>query len=200
MDSVKCGNCEWANRPGVGVCERCGAPLQSSAGAPQEPSYYYPPPPSPLPKKGMSKGVIAAIVVGVILLLSIPVIGIVAAIAIPSLLAARRASNESAAIGNLRTIGSAEATYLSITGRSGTFAELRETQMLDEEWADGVVRDGYRFRLVSIGKDAGTFEFSAEPATPSDGSKSFNITEDDIIRFSPGATAPKGRSGKELGT
>jgi Tfp pilus assembly protein PilE len=200
MHNPSCPNCEWTNQPGSAVCQRCGAPLGGFAGPPQQhpPSYYYPPPPVP-PKKGMSKGVIAAIVIGVVLAVSVPVIGIVAAIAIPSLLAARRASNESAAVGNLRTIASAEATYLSQTGKTGTIAELKAAQMIDSSWSDGAVRDSYRIRQVSIDPKAMTFEFAAEPTSASNGSKSYNITEDYIIRYQVGATAPKGKSGKEIG-
>ena len=46
------------------------------------------------------------------LLIVVAIIGIIAAIAIPSLLSARRAANEAAAIGSLRAFGSAEATGL----------------------------------------------------------------------------------------
>jgi type II secretory pathway pseudopilin PulG len=148
----------------------------------------------------MSKGVIAAIVIAAVLAVSVPVVGIVAAIAIPSLLAARRAANESAAIGNLRTIGSAEASYMAQHGRSATLAELVADRFLDATWSDGAVRDGYRIRQVSLDAENGLFEFSAEPASPSDGSKSFNLTDDYVIRWAPGATAPKGTSGRELGS
>lgn len=60
----------------------------------------------------------SAIVIGlVIALVAIPIviaiIGIIAAIAIPSLLRARISANEAGAIGNLRTIVSAEAAYQS---------------------------------------------------------------------------------------
>src|SRR5438046_3283094 len=47
------------------------------------------------------------------LLIVVAIIGIIAAIAIPSLLRARVASNEAAAIGDLRTVVSAEAAYSS---------------------------------------------------------------------------------------
>lgn len=49
------------------------------------------------------------------LLVVVIIIVIIAAIAIPSLLASRRAANEAAAISNLRTIHSAEITYVSTT-------------------------------------------------------------------------------------
>ena len=50
------------------------------------------------------------------LLIVVAIIGIIAAIAIPSLLRARVSANESASIGDVRTFISAEAAYHSATG------------------------------------------------------------------------------------
>src|SRR5947207_1432740 len=50
------------------------------------------------------------------LLIVVAIIGIIAAIAIPNLLASRRAANEGSAQQSLRTISSAEATYYSTAG------------------------------------------------------------------------------------
>ena len=50
------------------------------------------------------------------LLIVIAIIGIIAAIAIPSLLRARVSANESATIGDIRTLISAEAAYHAATG------------------------------------------------------------------------------------
>jgi type IV pilus assembly protein PilA len=50
------------------------------------------------------------------LLIVVAIIGIIAAIAIPSLLRARVSSNESATIGDIRTVISAEAAYQSTNG------------------------------------------------------------------------------------
>ena len=53
------------------------------------------------------------------MLMMVAVIGIIAAIAIPSLLRARVSANESTAIGDLRTMVSAQATYESVAGSYG---------------------------------------------------------------------------------
>jgi type IV pilus assembly protein PilA len=50
------------------------------------------------------------------LLIVVAIIGIIAAIAIPSLLRARVSANESAAIGDIRTVISAQAAYQSANG------------------------------------------------------------------------------------
>jgi prepilin-type N-terminal cleavage/methylation domain-containing protein len=50
------------------------------------------------------------------LLIVVAIIGIIAAIAIPSLLRARVSANESAAIGDIRTVISSQAAYHSASG------------------------------------------------------------------------------------
>ena len=204
-----CKNCGGSNTAGAGACERCGAALrptgalaQAATPNPAPPTYvpqgYAPDPPPPAaPKRKMSTGLIAAIVIGAVLVAAVPVVGIVAAIAIPSLLAARRAANESSAIGSLRTIGNSEATFYAKNGRFGTMSELVEERALDREWRDGMIRDGYRFATMEVGDE--TFEFTAEPESPSSGTRSFNITEEMVVRYREGDTAPSREEGRAIG-
>jgi len=53
------------------------------------------------------------------LLIVVAIIGIIAAIAIPGLLRARMSGNEASAIGSVRTINSAQATFASSCGGGG---------------------------------------------------------------------------------
>src|ERR1041385_3958824 len=53
------------------------------------------------------------------LLVGVAIIGIIAAIAVPGLLRARMSGNEASAIGSIRTISSAEATFASACGGGG---------------------------------------------------------------------------------
>ena len=53
------------------------------------------------------------------LLMVVAIIGIIAAIAIPSLLRARMSGNEASAIGSMRAIASAQAVYSSAAARGG---------------------------------------------------------------------------------
>jgi len=53
------------------------------------------------------------------LLIVVAIIGIIAAIAVPGLLRARMSGNEAAAIGSLRAVNSAEASYSSAAGQGG---------------------------------------------------------------------------------
>jgi type IV pilus assembly protein PilA len=130
------------------------------------------------------------------LLIVVAIIGIIAAIAIPSLLAARRASNEAAAIGNLRTIGSAEATFFSQRGSYTNFAGLTAMSMLDGAMVDGVTRDSYVLNQVTTGT---SFEFAAKPNSASSGTRSFNILDDFVIRQLDGLTAPTLTTGTPIG-
>jgi prepilin-type N-terminal cleavage/methylation domain-containing protein len=61
------------------------------------------------------------------LLIVVAIIGIIAAIAVPGLLRARMSGNEASAIGSVRAVASAEATYASACGGGGyaiTLADL----------------------------------------------------------------------------
>src|ERR1041384_7950905 len=58
------------------------------------------------------------------LLIVVAIIGIIAAIAVPGLLRARMSGNESSAIGSLRAINSAQASYSSACGQGGYATSL----------------------------------------------------------------------------
>src|SRR5688500_19263605 len=58
------------------------------------------------------------------LLIVVAIIGIIAAIAVPGLLRARMSGNESSAIGSLRAINSAQASYSSAAGNGGYARDL----------------------------------------------------------------------------
>ena len=59
------------------------------------------------------------------LLIVVAIIGIIAAIAVPGLLRARMSGNESSAIGSLRAINTAEASYSSAAGQGGYAVDLK---------------------------------------------------------------------------
>lgn len=132
---------------------------------------------------------IGGIVCGVLSIAVIPVMGIIAAIAIPSLLRARVSANEAAAIGDVRTVISAETAYQSTYGSYDTLACLADpascapgrsgaTAFLGAELAGAGVKNGYRrsFHPGPAAQDAGrgshapsaleSFAYVAEPATP----------------------------------
>jgi len=88
------------------------------------------------------------------LLLVVAIIGIIAAIAVPNLLASKRAANEGSAISSVRTITSAEATYQSTTGAGsfGTLAQLNSAGLVDSALSGSTVlapRSGYFFTAAA---------------------------------------------------
>ena len=122
------------------------------------------------------------------LLIVVAIIGIIAAIAIPSLLKARKAANESAAIGNLRTIGSAEATYLANFGLPGTLTQLTAGSYLDSTMTSGSTHDNYILSGTADQTNR-TFSYNANPSGTSSGDKYFIITEDYVIHYKTGGAA-----------
>jgi prepilin-type N-terminal cleavage/methylation domain-containing protein len=80
------------------------------------------------------------------LLIVVAIIGIIAAIAIPNLLASRRAANEGSAQQSLRTMSSAEATYRATAG-NGSYGPVANmvTQNLIDSTLGGGVKSGYNF-------------------------------------------------------
>ena len=98
------------------------------------------------------------------LLIVVAIIGIIAAIAIPGLLRARMSGNEASAIGSIRTISSAEATFASACGGGGYDVTATATGLSTEPVAgspafipqdltdalDGTApKSGYNFALAS---------------------------------------------------
>ena len=193
MSTSTCRNCGLPNPPNATACARCGAPFSSAAGWAQPSPYYAPAP----PKQG-SAGKTIAIVLAAVVVVGVVVVGVIAAIAIPALMRARAAANESSAIGTLRVIASAEATYYSNHSSYGSLSDLRSESLVGPGIADGSERNSYRFREVKVSDDA--FEFSAEPTEEyTAGTRSYNITDDYVIRYREGPQAPRGSSGTPVG-
>jgi len=129
----------------------------------------------PEPRRGFA---IASLVLGIILsVLSVVlmpfVVGIIAAIAIPSFLRARVSANEAAAIGDVRTVLAAEAAYGSANnGHYGTLECLAKPSaclpgysgppMLDEPLATAEARNGYK-RVFHAGPALASFAYVAIP-------------------------------------
>jgi len=119
------------------------------------------------------------------LLIVVAIIGIIAAIAIPSLLRARVSANEAAAIGDTRTVISAEAAYQS--SASGFYGELtclavpgpciasyQGPSFLDSTIASTVVKQGYArtanydtaLAIPGLTNPHSTYCYEASPVVP----------------------------------
>jgi prepilin-type N-terminal cleavage/methylation domain-containing protein len=102
------------------------------------------------------------------LLIVVAIIGIIAAIAIPNLLASKRAANEGSAVATMRTLTSTEVTYASVVG-VGQFADLPTlaTQGLVDNPLSGGVKSGYSFVATPIGTGTSASPFNyLTTATP----------------------------------
>ena len=81
------------------------------------------------------------------LLVVVVIVGAITAIAIPSLLASRRAANQAAVVATLRNIHSANTAFMGTGGSTYApdFAALSAASLLDPTWTGSPVRDGYTF-------------------------------------------------------
>ncbi len=132
------------------------------------------------------------------LLIVVVIIGIIAAIAIPNLLAARRGANEGSAISSLRTLHGANVTYQATAG-SGKFAAdmatLEDENLVDPTLAaaglatDPVAKSGYVFVYDADDVDNNPSQFSvvANPsnttAITATGTRNFFMDESGVLRF-----------------
>jgi len=132
------------------------------------------------------------------LLIVVAIIGILAAIAIPNLLATRRAANEGSAQSSLRTIHSAQVVYQNTIGAgafAGSLAALRGQTLTDTVLGSGT-KSGYNFEIV---EQAGTSETAvfgcyAYPTITTGiqatGTRTFGMNEDGVLHGDPDLTAP----------
>jgi type IV pilus assembly protein PilA len=129
------------------------------------------------------------------LLIVVAIILIIATIAIPSLLRSRQAAHEAAAVATLKTINTAEVTYLSTAnGRFGGLADLIAGTLLPPNFIPGPV-SGYMF-TITLDATNSDFTVTAEPASPNDGRYGYYITPDGTIRYSLiTSLAPAGSAG-----
>ncbi len=139
------------------------------------------------------------------LLIVVVIIGIIAAIAIPNLLAARRSANEGSAISACRTLHGAQMTYANTFGNgqyAGTISGTADQAALDQLGTPGAMiidnsldtglKSGYNFkgaRAAGGGGAAATFFFTANPTTTTGvtqtGARRFGIATDGVLVVDP---------------
>ena len=122
------------------------------------------------------------------LMIVVAIIAIIAAIAIPNLLRSRMQSNESAAVGNLRTIVGSQTAYHAANFAYATdFAELTGATppFLDGDWA--APKSGYNFVLGGSNQNFTANANAVEYGVT--GSKGFYTDASGVIRYNDGADA-----------
>src|SRR5215831_10844381 len=130
------------------------------------------------------------------LLIVVAIILIIATIAIPSLLRSRQAANESAAVASVRTVTTAEITYLSSSGGSyGTIAQLVSAGLLDTGFNG--TKSGYVYGIQTTGLD---YTITATPASANNGRYGYYSIPDGVVRYSTVTTlAPLNMAGNPVG-
>jgi prepilin-type N-terminal cleavage/methylation domain-containing protein len=163
------------------------------------------------------------------LLIVVVIIGIIAAIAIPNLLASRRAANEASAVSSTRVVGSSEATFYATSGNNRVYGNPQE--LCDAGLIDGVLgasdtagaavtnaatsctapatagpKSGYNMRLSPIAPVApqpAHFVSAFNPAVTSGitqtGMRRFCMVEDGVLR-ADGTAANLGTQATTLAT
>jgi prepilin-type N-terminal cleavage/methylation domain-containing protein len=132
------------------------------------------------------------------LLIVVAIILIIAAIAIPNLLRARIAANESSAVASIRTINTAQISYNSayptvgyaanlgaLAGTSCTPPSSTGACLIDTTLAAGS-KSGYSFAVSNVtGTPASTYMAIAGPITANQtGNRSFCSFADAVVRYS----------------
>ena len=149
-------------------------------------------------KLSESSTVTVVVVAAVVFFLLIAFVGIIAAIAIPSLLRARISANEAAAIGDLRTVVSAEMAYASSNG--GQFDQL-ECLAKPQECIPGYPPNGPVFLSEVPPAVRAGYQREFQVGLPADGSEvAFaNLSPSSVQSFvylaypeSPGVTGTRG--------
>jgi prepilin-type N-terminal cleavage/methylation domain-containing protein len=116
------------------------------------------------------------------LLIVVAIILIIATIAIPSLLRSRQAAQESSAVAQIRTINTAEVTYLSSNqGNYGDIPSLITQGLLDTRFAPPGIVSGYAYLLTASGSD---YTVTAMPTSPNSGRYGYFSVPDAVIRYS----------------
>ena len=141
------------------------------------------------------------------LLIVVAIIGIIAAIAIPNLLASKRAANEASSIATMRVIFSSEATYSSTTGAGafGALADLRTAGLIDSVVAGAdtaaatpAPKSGYLFSAAAVAV-TGLPAFDATSiasvhtsvsSITGTGSRAFYTNESGVMYYNTTAAAP----------
>ena len=129
------------------------------------------------------------------LLIVVAIILIIATIAIPSLLRSRQAANESAAVASVRTITTAEVTYLSSSGGSyGDVPQLVAAGLLDTGFNG--IKGGYNYSITTNGLD---YTIWANPASTNNGRYAYYSIPDGVVRYSTQTTlAPANQAGNPV--
>lgn len=137
-------------------------------------------------------------------LIVVLLIGVLAALVAPFLVAAKASANEASAIGSLRAVNSAETTFSTVCGRGGYTLSL--ATLVSERFASADIdispKSGYSFALAQgVGAGAGladctgagtqtAYYFTAEPLAANTGRRAFATSQTGVLWQDTAGTAP----------
>jgi type IV pilus assembly protein PilA len=137
---------------------------------------------------------IAGLVFGYMWIVAVPIMAIIAAIAIPNLLRARMAANESSAAVSVRTLITAEATYAAAHPDAGYSCSLSDlSNLVDSTLASGQ-KNGYVFQLsgCTAGESGAIAKYQvvAYPTVKNNtGTRAFCSDESGVVKVDSGGSA-----------
>jgi len=129
------------------------------------------------------------------LLIVVAIILIIATIAIPSLLRSRQSAQESSAVAQLRTINTAEVTYIGTNqGSYGDIPSLITQGLLDSRFVGSI--SGYNFTINVSGN---IYTAVGTAVSTNAGRFDFYTTADYVLRYATNPTrAPAGLTGEPV--
>ena len=129
------------------------------------------------------------------LLIVVLIIGIIAAIAIPNFVAARRSANEGSAVSTLRTLHSGEMVYARTAGGglyTESFDTLVTTKIIDQALGTGF-KSGYVFLIKTDATAKTSFNIGTIPQVTTGilqtGTRKFCIETQGVMRFETSQSA-----------
>ena len=138
------------------------------------------------------------------LMIVIAIIAIIAAIAIPNLIEARKGSNEAAAIGAMRTLVTAQSLFREgdkdkdgVLNYAQSVGSLGTYNLIDNTLGSGT-KQGYIFSVLG----ATQFQWSATSSPVvmgKTGDRQFFVDESGVIRFTTSTTSPATVSSPPVG-
>jgi type IV pilus assembly protein PilA len=137
---------------------------------------------------------LAGLILGYMGVVAIPIILIIAAIAIPNLLRAKMIADSASAAANVRTLATAEITYEKSNPNSGYTCNLADlSELIGAKLASGL-KNGYRYTLQSCssekpGGPVSKFQVTASPITGQQGARAFCSDESAVVRSDPNGSS-----------
>ena len=129
------------------------------------------------------------------LLIVVAIILIIATIAIPSILRSRQSAQESAALAQLRTVNTAEVTYIGTNqGSYGDIPSLITQGLLDARFSGSI--SGYAYNIAVSGN---IYTANATAVSTNAGRYDYYTLADYVLRYATDPTrAPAGLTGEPV--